>query len=46
MIRRYQLAALEARTDEAARRGTLASARAAAEAGVPDVAPRAGEAAR
>jgi heme exporter protein C len=46
MIRRYQLAALEARTDEAARRGTLARARAAAEAGVPEVAPRAGEAAR
>jgi heme exporter protein C len=46
MVRRYQLAALEARTDEAARRGTLAAARAATEAGVPEVAPRAGEAAR
>ncbi len=46
MIRRYQLAALEARIDEAARRGTLAAARAAAEAGVPEVVPRAGEAIR
>ncbi|HET7685870.1 MAG TPA: cytochrome c biogenesis protein CcsA [Chloroflexota bacterium] len=39
MIRRYQLAALHARTDEAARRGSLAAARAAAEPGVPDVVP-------
>lgn len=35
MVRRYQLAALQARVEEAERRGSLAAARAAAEGGVP-----------
>ena len=37
VVRRYQLAALQARVDEAARRGSLAAARASAERGVPRV---------
>ncbi len=37
MVRRYQLARLHAAADEAARRGSLAAARAAADPGIPDV---------
>ena len=43
MVRRYQLAELHARTDEAARRGSLAAARAAADPGVAEVLPSGGE---